>query len=183
MAANDYHFVTHWRVLGTADEVSEILERAEDLPRWWPSVYLDVKEIEPGGAGGIGKIVSLYTKGWLPYALRWKFRVIESNKPHGFALEAFGDFQGRGVWTFRQEGACVDVTYDWRITAGKPLIRALSFLLKPVFSANHRWAMATGEQSLVLELARRRAVSDEEAARVPHPPGPTFPHSLRKRVN
>ena len=68
MTANDYHFVTHWRVLGTADEVSEILERAEDLPRWWPSVYLDVKEIEPGDAGGIGKIVSLYTKGWLPYA-------------------------------------------------------------------------------------------------------------------
>jgi hypothetical protein len=86
---NDYHFVTHWRVPGTIDEVSEILERAEDLPRWWPSVYLDVKEIEPGQPNGVGKVVSLYTKGWLPYALRWKFRVTGSNKPHGFALEAF----------------------------------------------------------------------------------------------
>src|SRR5215471_7350506 len=149
---NDYHFVTQWRVPGTIDEVSEILERAEDLPRWWPSVYLDVKEIEPGQPNGIGKVVCLYTKGWLPYALRWQFRVTESNKPNGFALEAFGDFQGRGIWTFQQEGECVNVWYDWRIKAVKPLIRAFSFMLKPVFSANHRWAMAMGEKSLVLEL-------------------------------
>jgi hypothetical protein len=44
--------------------------------------------------------------------------------------------------------------------------------MKPLFEANHRWAMAQGEESLKLELARRRATSDAARARIPPPPGP-----------
>jgi hypothetical protein len=174
MATNDYHFVTRWRVEGGVNEVADILKDAVELPRWWPSVYLDVKVLEPGGEDGVGKVVSLYTKGWLPYTLRWQFRVTESHYPHGFSLEAWGDFDGRGVWTLEQDGGGVNVTYDWKLRADKPLLKALSFLLKPIFSANHRWAMAKGEESLKLELARRRARTPEDAARVPPPPMPTF---------
>jgi hypothetical protein len=64
------------------------------------------------------------------------------------------------------------VTYDWLLRADKPLLRRLSWLLKPIFAANHRWAMARGEESLKLELARRRAETPEERARVPAPAGP-----------
>jgi hypothetical protein len=67
----------------------------------------------------------------------------------------------------------VDITYDWRIQAQKPLLRKLSLLLRPVFEANHRWAMAQGEESLRLELARRRASSNDQRRMVPPPPGPT----------
>ncbi len=116
--------------------------------------------------------VRLHTKGWLPYTLRWDFEVVESRYPHGFTISASGDFDGRGVWTIEQDGAFVDVTYGWRISAEKPLLRNLSFLLRPVFEANHRWAMAQGEESLELELARRRATSDEARAQLPPPPGP-----------
>ena len=156
MASNDYHFITHWRVEATCEEVADVLKEAKALPRWWPSVYLDVKEIEQGDQNGVGRVVSLYTKGWLPYTLRWQFRVTESHYPYGFSLEAWGDFIGRGVWTFEQDGRFVNVTYDWRIRAEKKLLQWLSFLLKPIFSANHRWAMSRGEESLKLELARRR---------------------------
>jgi hypothetical protein len=88
--------------------------------------------------------------------LRWQYRVTEVNFPSGFSLEAWGDFAGRGVWKFEQEGGDTRVTFDWKIRADKPLLRYLSFLLKPIFSANHRWAMAQGEKSLRAELARRR---------------------------
>jgi hypothetical protein len=71
--------------------------------------------------------------------------------------------------------------YDWRIRADKPLLKALSFLLKPIFSANHRWAMSRGLDSLKLALARRRAATPEDAAKIPPPPGPTFPHNLQHR--
>ncbi|HKP13353.1 MAG TPA: polyketide cyclase, partial [Blastocatellia bacterium] len=108
--------------------------------------------------------------------LRWQFRVTESRYPHGFSLEALGDFTGRGVWALEQEGAHVNVVYDWNISGDKPLLSALSFLFKPIFSANHKWAMARGEESLRLEIARRHARTPEEAARIPLPPGPTFPH-------
>ncbi|MBE7551002.1 MAG: polyketide cyclase [Anaerolineales bacterium] len=148
MTSNDYHFITHWRVPGTIQEIFEIIANAPDLVRWWPSVYLDVQQLQPGDASGVGKIVKLYTKGWLPYTLRWQFRVTEVHVPYDFTLEAWGDFVGRGVWTFEQEGPWVNITYDWRIRADKPLLRYISFLFKPLFAANHRWAMARGEESL-----------------------------------
>lgn len=172
MRANTYHFVTHWRFPGTVEEVAEILADAPDLTRWWPSVYLDVQETKAGDDEGIGKEVSLYTKGWLPYTLRWQFRVTESNYPQGFAFEAWGDFVGRGAWTLRQDGAWVDVTYDWKLRAEKPLLRRFSFLMRPIFEANHRWAMARGDESLRLELARR-TLAEHQRSLLPPPPGPT----------
>jgi hypothetical protein len=173
MASSDYHFITHWRVPGTVEEIADIIANAVDLVRWWPSVYLDVRELEPGDETGVGKVIDLYTKGWLPYTLRWKFRVSEVRRGHGMTLQASGDFVGRGIWTFEQDGEWVNITYDWKIRADKPLLRSLSFLLKPIFSANHHWAMAKGEESLRLEVARRHAATAEERARIPPPPGPT----------
>ncbi len=161
---NDYHFITHWRLRGTVAEILEVLGNADDLPRWWPSVYLEVTTR--------GDLVELYTKGWLPYTLRWSFRVTE-RKPDGFIIEALGDFVGRGEWTLMQDGDFADIVYDWRIRAEKPLLRLLSPLLKPIFAANHRWAMARGEESLRIELARRHGEA------VPAPPPPTF---VRKKL-
>ena len=147
--ANEYAFLTRWRVEATIEEVSDILDNPEDLVRWWPSVYLEVQKLPDG-------TVDLHSKGRLPYTVRWQFRVTENRKPHGFTLEASGDFIGRGVWTLTQDGAFADVVYDWRIRAEKPLLRYGSLIFKPLLAANHRWAMAQGEQSLKRELLRRR---------------------------
>ena len=173
MADNNYHFITHWRVESTIDEVSKIISDPLDLVRWWPSVYLDVKVLEPGDERGVGRVVNLYTKGWLPYTLRWSFCVTETRND-GFTLLAWGDFDGRGIWTFEQDGPWVNIIYDWKIKAEKPLLRYFSFIMKPIFSANHRWAMAKGEESLKLEIARRHAANKDELARIPAPPRPTF---------
>lgn len=176
MSANEYHFVTQWRVESTPKEVSEILADAVDLPRWWPSVYLEVKVLEPGDQSGIGRVVDLYTKGWLPYTLRWQFRVTAVDPHKRIELEAQGDFVGRGIWTFEPDSSdpkWVNVTYDWKIRAEKPLLRILSPLLKPIFGANHQWAMARGYESLLLEIQRRRAPTPRERSLVPAPPPPT----------
>ncbi len=165
----DYHFITVWHVAGSAHEVADVLRDADTLPRWWPSVYLDVAEVRPGGPDGTGRVVELLTKGWLPYTLRWRITSIEPVTDEGFAIGASGDFVGSGRWTFEQEGPEVRVTYDWRIRAQKPLLRRLTWLLRPAFAANHRWAMARGEESLRLELRRRRGVTA-----VPEPPPATF---------
>jgi hypothetical protein len=170
----DYHFVTSWRVQGTCGEVADVLGDPLRLAMWWPSVYLKVEEIDAAQTdSGVGRRVRLLTKGWLPYTLQWDVVVLDSQYPHGSRIAATGDFEGTGVWTFRQDGDHVDITYDWSIRATKPLLRNLSFLLRPVFEANHRWAMAQGEESLVLELARRRATSDAQRRAIPPPPGPT----------
>ena len=170
---NEYHFVSRWRVRGTREEVFRVLEDAESLPRWWPAAYQSVRKVEEGDSGGIGAVYELVTMGWLPYKIHWRFRTIEKRFPERIAIEAFGDFEGRGVWKLRQEGEWVEAEFDWRIRAEKPLIRALTPLLKPMFGANHRWAMARGQDSLRLEIERRRVDSAEALTRIPTPPGPS----------
>ncbi len=144
-AVPEYAFFTHWRFRATAQEVYDVLADPIGLARWWPSVYLDVKELKPAAPDGSGRVIGLFTKGFLPYTLKWNFTVTESTPPTGFKLVAHGDFEGTGVWTLG------------------------SFALRPFFAANHRWAMARGQESLELELRRRRGEKD-----VPAPPGVTF---------
>jgi hypothetical protein len=165
--SNEYVFVTRWRVRASIEEVSEILSDAEALVRWWPSVYLAVHRLPDD-------VLDLYTKGWLPYTLRWRFRTTADRRPHGFSIQAWGDLVGRGVWTLYQDGDFADIEYDWRVRADKLLLRYGSFVFKPLFAANHRWAMARGEESLKLELQRRHAQTPAELAAVPPPPPPTF---------
>jgi hypothetical protein len=157
MASNRYSFVTEWHVPATCAEVSDILGDALDLPRWWPDVYLEARELKPGApVTHVGREVALHTRGWLPYTLRWNFRVVDNRHPHGFAIEAWGDFEGTGVWTLTaEEGGC-HVRFDWNILAEKPLLKWFSFVMKPIFSWNHAWAMKKGEASLRRELERRK---------------------------
>jgi hypothetical protein len=178
--SNEYAFLTTWTIAGSPEEISSIIGDVRSLPRWWPSVYLAAEVAEPGDSLGIGRVVELHTKGWLPYTLRWRFTVTESDPPRGFSLRASGDFVGRGIWTLTPDqgdgtGPMSRVVYDWRVAAEKSLLRRLSFIAKPVFAANHRWAMARGEESLRLELARRHAAGDAAVlAAIPAPPQPTF---------
>ena len=173
--APEYAFLTRWRVKATPEEVFDVLADPLSLKRWWPSVYLEVKELKPGDpATGVGRVIDLYTKGWLPYTLRWNFTVIESTRPTGLRLVAHGDFEGSGVWTIAREIDCTVATYDWRISAEKPLLRFGTVVFRPIFGANHRWAMARGHESLELEVRRRRGEA------VPEPPAPTF--TRRQRV-
>ncbi|MGH9368604.1 MAG: SRPBCC family protein [Thermoanaerobaculia bacterium] len=172
MGIHDYHMVTRWLVPGTPREVSDVLGNPGDLPRWWPSVYLEAEETAPAGADGVGRAVRLHTRGWLPYTLDWTLTVTESRDPYGFSFDAEGDFEGRGEWTFDSAGAWVGVTFDWRVEATKPLLRLLAPLFRRALEADHRWAMRRGEESLKLELERRRAASEWEKERIPAPPGP-----------
>jgi hypothetical protein len=171
MPWNDYHFITYWTVPGaTREEIYAVIADAEALPHWWPSVYLEVTPVpDTGDANGIGRVFDLYTKGWLPYTLRWRLTVQEVKPPLGSTIGASGDFNGRGIWRFIQTADGVDVIFDWKLTADKPLLKYLSPVLKPAFAANHKWAMEQGRVSLLRELERRR----DETKPIPAPPGPT----------
>jgi hypothetical protein len=171
MPSREYRFVTHWRVYGTAQEVFEVLADPTDLPRWWPSVYLAAEQMDPPRADGAGRRVALLTRGWLPYQLGWVLRVAEVRKPDAIEVEAEGDLEGHGTWTLEPDGAWVDVRFEWEVNANKPLLRAFAPFFAPAFTANHRWAMARGGESLAIELARRRASQAERTA-LPAPPGP-----------
>jgi hypothetical protein len=181
MSRHQYRFVTRWRVEGTPEEVYRLIDDPAEFVRWWPAVWLKVEVLDPGDREGVGRLVRVLSKGWLPYLLRWTARTVEKEFPHRIVLHATGDFEGEGRWSFKADGPDVDVEYLWIIEANKPLLRYLSFLLRPLFAANHGWAMARGEESLRVELARRHARNAEELARVAAPPPPTFLSQRRRR--
>jgi len=155
-ATNHYDFVTRWSLPATIEQVAAVLRDPLDLPRWWPSVYLSAVQLAPPGPNGCGQRVRLHTRGWLPYTLCWDLEVVQSDYPHGFAIAASGDLTGSGVWIFSANGGVVTARFEWRVNAEKPLLRRLSWLLRPMFAANHRWAMRQGYGSLRRELERRR---------------------------
>lgn len=155
MATNDYVFVTLWRVAGNVDRVYRVLVDIENYPRWWPEVYLQVEPLTPLKKT-IGDRVRLLTRGKLPYKIRWQSEIVQANPPHGFMIRATGDFDGRGIWSLKQQGSDVVLTFDWRLRVQKRLIRSLSWLFKPLFRWNHRWAMARGRGGLSREMMSAR---------------------------
>lgn len=170
MSANDYHLVSSWRVLGSVEECYAIIANAEDTPRWWPAAFSEVLTIEKGDEDGLGMIVRMKTHGYLPYTLNWHLRVTEAVPNVRIRFKVWGDFEGEGEWIFSQEDGWCSIGYDWRITVKKGIVQYFSFLGRPVFVSNHRWAMARGEESLRIELARRHAANDVARASVPEPP-------------
>jgi hypothetical protein len=154
-----YVMVSRWNVRGTVDEVVEVMRDFEALPRWWSSVYLSSREVASGGADGVGEKVAMHTRGRLPYTLRWECELTEPITSHGFRIAASGDLEGVGRWTFAPTAEGLSLTFHWDVTTAKPLLQRLRWLLKPAFVANHRWAMARGEECLQRELDRRRRAS------------------------
>ncbi|MCU1329907.1 MAG: Polyketide cyclase/dehydrase [Bryobacterales bacterium] len=172
---NHYRFITRWRLQATAEEVFVILAQPLEYPRWWPSVYLTVRELRKGDATGKGREFRLSTKGWLPYTVQWDAKTVDTRAPWHIVITASGDFIGRGIWSLVPDGDFVDVTFDWKLSAEKPLLRYLSFVLRPAFEANHRWAMQQGLRDLELEIARGRANTVAEMNAIDQPAAPGFP--------
>ena len=173
MSSDSYSFISKWQVNASPAEVYDIISDSQELSRWWPAVYLDVAELKPGTENGEGKMIALYTKGYLPYSLKWQFEVKKVIKGETIEIEASGNLIGSGKWVFEAKEGGTALTYYWNIKTNKPLLNYFSWLLKPAFESNHEWAMRKGLESLLLEIRRRKGEMN-----VPLPPGPTFPHNF-----
>lgn len=173
-ATNHYHVKSQWDVPGSIDEVATIFQDTSSLVDWWPSTWLTVTVLEPGGLDALGRTVEVHTKGWFPYTLRFVFEITKADRRAGFSIRTRGDFDGRGRCTAFPMGRNVKIVFDWRVVVRKPAVRFLSAALWPVFIFNHRWSMERGREGLVLEIARRRSTELGLATAIPPPRGPTF---------
>jgi len=154
MQAHEFNIPTSWRIKGNINAVYDILSTPEDFVRWWPDVYLQVQQLKAGDEDGVGRVVSLRSKGKLPYVLSWQAQALEVEKPYRMLIQAQGDLEGRGEWRLHQDGDWVLIQYDWTVIINRLWMNYLAFLLKPVFVANHHWAMAKGKQGLQRELQK-----------------------------
>src|SRR5262249_48612749 len=68
---------------------------------------------------------------------------------HVLEGETDGDLRGRGIWTLepRADGG-THVRFDWRVNADRPLLKALTPILRPALRWNHNWAIARAIEGL-----------------------------------
>jgi len=155
-----YHFRSSWRVEGQVEELASLLLDVSSLPSWWSTAFFKAHIVDPGDECSVGRSFDLVTRGWLPYRLRFQMRVKHIDFPRKFVLVAKGDFVGRAVGKLHQDGQHACITFDWRVSARKPLLQVLSPMLRPILMSNHYWVMGRGQQSVRTEIARRRLDSE-----------------------
>lgn len=168
MSAQRHTFT--WKIDGTSlDELCAVLADVENYARWWPAAFVASYEVEAGDDAERGRVVAVESKGFLPSVYRWSLRTLEVQRPERLRFETFGDLEGSASWTLSTEGSTTVATWTWEGEVHRPVARAFA----SVFTRDQAWAFARGEQSVALELARRRARSDDARAKVDAPPGPT----------
>lgn len=118
-------------------------------------MYIAATIIEHGDERGVGQVVDLTTRGFLPYVLRWRLRISDSHEPLYFAFTAWGDLVGHGSWKIFQQGSRVTLLLDWNVRVEQAVVRLLPRVFRPLIIQNHVWSMAKGEIGLQVELHRQ----------------------------
>jgi uncharacterized protein YndB with AHSA1/START domain/quercetin dioxygenase-like cupin family protein len=146
VASSEYRFVDEWEVAAPRERVFAAISDARTYPTWWKPVYIDV---EADGDAEVGKVSRQHFKGRLPYHLRTTSTVTRLESPHIIEADVDGDLRGHGKWTLTDNGnGGTHVRFDWQVFADKPLLRALTPILRPAFRWNHAWAIARAREGL-----------------------------------
>lgn len=144
----DYHFASQWRLESDIDSVASAFLNTEMIPRWWADSFFSVVVKKPGTNIGLGRVIELKTRGWLPYFVRFQLKVVEVRYPEFFCVKSTGDIEGMGSGTLKDFESFVTIDFDWRVRAQRPLLKWLSPLAKPILRSNHYWMMNRGQDSL-----------------------------------
>jgi uncharacterized protein YndB with AHSA1/START domain len=149
MPANVYHFEDHWSIPFPIEKVWEVLSQPKDYPRWWRGVYLSAEPLDGGVEAEYAKRVAVVARGWLPYKLRFTIQTLTLEKPKLIEFKATGDFvTDVSRWVLKSEGNGTSVTLEWNPRVEKPVVKALSPILKPLFRWNHNWTMKRGQRQI-----------------------------------
>jgi len=155
MAANDYVLVDKFVVPCNRETAYEYIRDIEEYPRWWSRVYKRIIVVQRALPGKPGGRYLVTVRGFLPYTLTIQNEVTVVQKPDRIEFVSNGDLQGKGTWLFREADAGTEITFDWRVVANKGTVRLFSFMLKPMFRANHVFCVRRAEEGIIKDLAKR----------------------------
>lgn len=140
-----YRFRTQWALSAAPATVYDVLEQAEDYPRWWPQVR-EVNRLDD--TTGVIRI-----RATLPYDLTFTACEVRRDRAGGvLEIAMTGDLEGWARWTITGDGAGSLAHYDQVVDVHKPLLRRLAMPGRPVFRANHWLMMRAGRRGLVAYL-------------------------------
>ncbi len=157
MAQPEHHLSNTWHLRAPAEAVFDVVARPANLPVWWPAVFPEVLELEPGDETGAGRILRLEIRGWLPYVLNCHLKVLGMDPGRSLKFEIWGDVVGSGRLTTNQRGEWTDLEFEAAVRFRKSPVRYLARLAWPLFAANHSWAGLQGREGLIEELRKGSA--------------------------
>ena len=170
-----FDVVSTWVLDGSPEEIIQVFNDPMSLTRWWSTVFMRGEMISQGARDRVGLTARFYTKGLLPHTFQFTAAIEKVQGDSAMRIRTWGDFDGQGDISVTPVNDETHATIRWRVNVHQPYIRWLIYIFKPVFVANHRWAMRRGCEGLQAEIRRRRkAVAPCET---PHM-RPTFPHNL-----
>jgi uncharacterized protein YndB with AHSA1/START domain len=140
LAMRPYEFADEWDVAVPPETVFDVLADPTTYPAWWKPVYIDVQTD--------GDVTRQHFKGRLPYHLHTTTRTVRKQRPAVIEGETGGDLRGRGIWTLTPTQDGTRVRFDWRVHADRPLLKALTPILRPALRWNHDWAIARAIEGL-----------------------------------
>ncbi|WP_030606920.1 SRPBCC family protein [Streptomyces fulvoviolaceus] len=140
-----YRFRSSWALHASPATVYDVLEQAEDYPRWWPAVR-EVNRLDD--TTGVIRIRAV-----LPYDLTFTAREVRRDPVAGvLEIAMTGDLEGWARWTVTGDGAGCLARYDQVVVVNKPLLRRFAVPGRPVFRANHWLMMRAGRRGLAAYL-------------------------------
>ena len=146
-----YHFLDQWVVPCPIERVYAAVGEPVAYPRWWPDAF--VEATGDSGPPAVGNKVAVVSRGFLPYKLRFTLETIEVDPPTRIKTVLRGDFEGSGEWHLREENGNTIAELDWRPIVNKAGVKQLTPVLRPLFRANHNWAMKRGQERILKYLA------------------------------
>ncbi|GAA0697197.1 SRPBCC family protein [Kitasatospora atroaurantiaca] len=152
MDPNRYHLTSTWQLPAGPERVYRVLQDVAGYPAWWPQIR-SVRRIDD-------RTGELRVRSFLPYELL--FTVHEQRQDAGARLlqaELRGDLQGWSRWQVSAAGPGSVVVFEEEVRPGKPLMRRLAPLARPLFLANHAVMMRSGERGLRALLSAPPATS------------------------
>ena len=111
MSVNQYNFVTVWKIEAPIQEVWDTIYDTENMPNWWKAL-LKVEVIDKGDQNGVNAVFKQTWEGKLPYQLSLLSRNEAIDYLKSIEITASGDLEGKGKWTFSEDGAIVTVQYN-----------------------------------------------------------------------
>ena len=147
----DYNFTTVWKLTAPLEMVWKEINEPQDWPLWWKGVE-KVTELQPGDKLGVGSVKRFTWKSKLPYRLSFDSRVTVVEPMSRIEGVAFGELDGKGVWTFTFENGYTLARYDWMVKTTKPWMNLLAPIARPAFEWNHNVIMNWGGVGLAKRL-------------------------------
>ncbi len=148
-----YSFTTQWQFNAPLETIWNEIYAMDDWPEWWKYV----KKVELLSAVeniDVGSIRRITWRTALPYTLTFDSELVSMEYHKRLEGRAFGELEGRGVWTFESRNRLTYVKYDWMVNTTLKWMKVLAPIARPVFSWNHDKVMMAGYKGLARKVSK-----------------------------